>query len=163
MSWGWPLKGCFPSVPVPPAPGSFGVRRKLDTHTGVDLYAPIGTEVVAVEDGTVVAVLPFTGARAGSGWWRETDAVLVEGASGVVLYGEISPSLSPGQALSAGSLIGSVKRVLMGEARPEIPGHLPSMLHLELYRKGVREPVWWKTEERPPDLLDPTPFLRRIQ
>ena len=142
-------------LPLPPHPGAFGVARRHHVHEGVDLYCPPGTPVLAVEDGTVVAVEDFTGPRAGSPWWLDTRAVLVEGATGVVLYGEIEPApgLVPGTALRAGERVGSVVRVLRdGKGRPD------TMLHLELHVPGTRSSSEW-TGERPASLVDPTPML----
>lgn len=83
-----------PYVPVAPHPGAFGVSRKHDVHTGVDLYASESTPVYAIEDGKIVEILEFTGEGADppSPWWNRTQAVLVEGRSGVILYGEVSAS-----------------------------------------------------------------------
>jgi acyl carrier protein phosphodiesterase len=95
--WLWPLRGATPATPVT-GPGKFGAVRKHDVHTGVDLYCAEGQPVQAVEAGTVVAILDFTGPKAGSRWWRDTRAVMVEGAEHVVLYGEIreAPELAVG-------------------------------------------------------------------
>lgn len=153
--WRWPLL-VRPSVPVLDAPGAFGVRRKYDMHTGVDLYCAEGSPVFAVEPGKVVRIESFTGDTAGSPWWLRTWAVLVEGASGVVAYGELDePSILTGEPVLAGSAIGRVTRVVpvaAGKIRPH------TMLHLELYTSGTRTTEWWR-DERPKNLLDPTPFL----
>lgn len=152
----WPLRGMAPALPD--GPGAFGAVRRHDVHTGVDLYCPEGTEVIAVEAGVVVAVLPFTGPRADSPWWEDTDAVLVEGASGVVLYGELGPAVAVGDRCRAGDLLGHVVRVLRRDK-----GRPVAMLHLELYAPGAREPVWWLLgDDRPGPLRDPTPLLREI-
>lgn len=157
--WVWPLLSVFPTLPRGNHPGAFGVPRRHDVHTGVDLYSPLGTYVRAVEDGRVVAVVPFTGAPE-SPWWNPTEAILVEGESGVVLYGEVSPSVSVGDEVFVGSVIGTVLQVLRHEPRAPFPDHLPSMLHLELYRTGTVEPVWWRLGEgKPESLLDPTLLL----
>lgn len=161
--WLWPLPFHYPTVPVPPHPGAFGAVRKHDIHTGVDLYAPEKAPVRAVEDGIVVAVLPFTGPEAESPWWLPTLAVLVSGRSGMVLYGEVRPIVRPGERIERGEQLGTVTRVLATKARPELPGHLPSMLHLELYEK-VMDPVWWRLgQPRPKGLQDPTSFLSETQ
>lgn len=142
-------------LPLPPHPGAFGVRRKNHVHEGVDLYCANGEPVRAVESGTVVSVAPFTGPIAGSPWWLDTWAIMVEGASGVVLYGEVvpEPSLAPGDAVAAGQLVGRVIPVLRNpKGRPD------TMLHLELHVHGTREAYEW-LDERPASLLDPTPFL----
>jgi murein DD-endopeptidase MepM/ murein hydrolase activator NlpD len=142
-------------LPVGSHPGAFGVVRRFHVHEGVDLYCEHGTLVHAVEAGVVVAIKWFTGAQAGLSHWHDTLAVFVEGASGVVVYGEIMPSVVPGQRICAGDRIGSVIRVLRKDK-----GRPMSMLHLELHRPGVRVPVEWYQEcGRPESLLDPTPYL----
>ena len=129
------------------------MQRRQDIHTGVDLYAPEGMSVRSVEEGVVVAVERFTGEAAESPWWEETDAVLVEGPSGVVCYGEVWPKVDVGWRVPPGARVGVVRRVL----KPGKPNG--SMLHLELYRPGTRQTVWWRGGERPPGLLDPTERL----
>ncbi len=143
------------ALPLSPHVGAFGVTRKHHIHEGVDLYCPEGTDVFAVEDGTVVNIVPFTGAHAGSDWWHNTYAVLVEGKTGVVVYGEILTTCKTGQKISAGDLIGTVKQVLkIDKGRPM------SMLHLELYDHGVRDAVEWPVGlARQSGLKDPTPYL----
>jgi murein DD-endopeptidase MepM/ murein hydrolase activator NlpD len=133
----WPLRGAEPVVPLN-EPGKFGAVRKHDVHTGVDLYCAQGQPVQAVEDGIVVAILDFTGAKADSHWWRDTRAVMVEGPEHVVLYGEIqeAPGLAAGASVRAGDVLGEVLRVLRQDR-----GLPTTMLHLELYAPGVREPV----------------------
>ncbi|MNR71611.1 Peptidase family M23 [compost metagenome] len=142
-------------LPLPPHPGGFGVVRRHHVHEGVDLYAPHGTAVFAVEAGEVVAVVPFTGPLAGLPWWLDTYAVLVEGPSGVVVYGEVTPTVCAGAAVAAGERIGNVCRVLRHDK-----GRPTSMLHLELHAPGSRTcPEWLDTESRPSVLRDPTPYL----
>jgi len=83
----FPLKKYKYTVPQGEELGAFGVRRKFDVHTGVDLYCENGDEVISIEDGIVVAVEPFTGEIAGFPWWNNTYAVAVLGKSGVINYG----------------------------------------------------------------------------
>lgn len=160
-NWLWPLSET-PEVPKAPHPGAFGIqRRHLDFHTGVDLYASRGAAVVAVESGVVVRVETFTGERVGSPWWETTWAVLIEGASGVVCYGEIYPYVMEGVSVSRGQLVGYVEQVLReGQERLDIPGHGLSMLHVELYEHGVRETGDWPVGGAPPrGIQDPTYLL----
>jgi murein DD-endopeptidase MepM/ murein hydrolase activator NlpD len=140
-------------------PGAFGFVRKNHIHEGVDLYCKEGTEVSAVEDGVIVAVIDFTGGNAvpPSPWWHDTKAILVEGESGVVVYGEINPAFVfwPGDQIFAGELIGHVTPVLKKDK-----GRPMTMLHIELHRPGTRDAFEWPVEgPRPASLLDPTPRL----
>lgn len=149
------MKSGETALPIGAHPGAYGVKRKHHFHEGIDLYCPEGTPVYAVEDGDVVSVMPFTGARVGMDWWEDTDAVLIEGASGVVVYGELVPAVTAGMKVGAGDLIGHVKRVLkIDKGRPM------SMLHLELHTHGARQaPEWPVKGNKPETLRDPTEFL----
>lgn len=153
MKWIWPLPGVEMVVPGSmPHPGSFGAIRKHDIHTGIDLYCQPEQEVLAVEDGEVVLIENFTGASANppSPWWHETKAVLIEGLSGVVVYGEIRPleDITVGQKIKQGQVIGNVITVLKKDK-----GTPTTMLHLELYKPGTRETVVWNIGEPQPDSL----------
>ncbi|MFO0629583.1 MAG: peptidoglycan DD-metalloendopeptidase family protein [Polyangiales bacterium] len=159
--WCWPLPGVSVAVlPAAGAPGAFGAVRRHDVHTGVDLHCGEGQAVHAVEDGVVVGVEDFTGPAAGSSWWLPTKAVLVEGASGVVLYGEVVPeaAMVPGALVAQGDRVGRVTRVLRHDK-----GAPTTMLHLELYAAGARSSVWWRHgEPQPAALRDPTAHLRAV-
>ncbi len=142
-------------LPLAPHPGAFGVVRKHHVHEGVDLYCPEGTEVFAVEAGQVVRVLPFTGPAASLDWWLDTQAILVEGPSGVVVYGEVTSLVTEGQRVSAGQCVGKVARVLRHDK-----GRPTAMLHLELHETGARAaPAWDSLALRPATLRDPTALL----
>lgn len=153
MTWFFPLRH-KKAIPAKGDPGAFGTARKHDTHTGVDLYSYEGAEVFAVESGVVVGVECFTGPGADSPWWLQTFAVLVEGRSGVVLYGELGPPiLRVGDSLYTGQYVGAVSQVLA-----EDKGTPTTMLHLELYTPGTTKAEWWR-EQRPENLRDPTALL----
>lgn len=154
--WRWPLARRLHPVPASPSQGAFGALRRHDVHTGVDLYAEPGDAVFAVEAGVVVAIEEFTGARAGSPWWHDTLAVLIEGPSGVVLYGELAPAVAVGARVARGELVGRVLTVLKNNK-----GLPMTMLHLELYEQGTRTSVWWHHDEpKPSGLRDPSDSLR---
>jgi hypothetical protein len=160
-TWLFPLIRCS-GIPINHHPGAFGFHRKKNHHTGVDLYCEDEEIVYAVESGTVVNIDVFTGPKLGHTWWEETHGVMIEGMSGVVNYGEITPKkdLTVGDKIHRGELIGAVKRVLFpNKLRLDIPGHSTSMLHLELYTHDTREFADWHEAAKNPTLLDPTPFL----
>ena len=162
MEWLFPLREC-PGIPINFHPGAFGFPRKQgqSKHTGVDLYSTHGDPVYAVEDGIVVNVEPFTGPQDNSPWWLDTDAVLVEGKSGVICYGEVIPKVKVGDKVSADEIIAHVSTVIPeGKERPDIPGHSRSMLHLELYDRGTKAAsTSWVQGRETLGLKDPTPHL----
>jgi hypothetical protein len=113
----------------------------------------------------------FTGPQAGSPWWKETYALLVEGRSGTVLYGEIQPKKTSG-TVKAGEIVGWVMQVrrddIVARLRRWWHGRFAkkpmTMLHLELYGSGQKNGVWWKHgEPRPSNLRDPTADLLDAQ
>lgn len=159
LKWFFPLEKCN-GIPINHHPGAFGFQRRKNHHTGVDLYCEDEQEVYAVEAGRVVKEDVFTGPKAGHDWWETTWGMMVEGASGVVNYGEILPLRDVGKNVERGQIIGRVKRVLFKDRqRPDIPGHSTSMLHLELYKHGTRDFADWHDVTKNPTLMDPTPYL----
>ena len=146
-------------IPKPGDAGFFGAVRKYDIHTGIDLYTEDGANVYAIRSGVVVRIEDFTGPKAGSDWWEDTKAILVEDSEGVILYGELEPvsGLDVGDVVRPGELIGHVKRVLKVDK-----GKNPtSMLHLEYYTRGTRHSVWWKKDEpMPENLRNPMELLK---
>ena len=153
----FPIKKYKYPIPTSDKPGGFGHRRKHDVHAGIDLYCDEGTEVFAIEDGEVVAIFPFTGTKAGSGWWEDTDAIMIKHRHNVVLYGEVvvETGLKVGSKVEEGDLLGKVKRVLK-----EDKGLPVSMLHVEEYELNSTDAVWWfLDEEKPADLIDPYSLL----
>lgn len=160
LRWQFPLAPEICSgIPMTGHPGSFSCQRKHEKHTGVDLYTVDGALVHAVEAGTVVGKEHFTGEWDKSPWWNNTECLLVEGATGVICYGEILVPfyISVGSRVEKGQFIGNVKRVLKeGKERPDIEGHSTSMLHMELYPHGTVK----ASDGFDGELLnDPTPFL----
>jgi murein DD-endopeptidase MepM/ murein hydrolase activator NlpD len=139
-----------------PEQGRFGGVRKFDIHTGVDLYCDDGEPVYAIENGVVVNISNFTGKD--SPWWFETYAILIEGESGVILYGELyKPSLSIGDVVIAGEQLGCVKRVLRNDK-----GLPTTMLHIELYKIGYKgDGEWWR-DEKPVNLMNVEEILNKI-
>ena len=140
---------------LPDEKGSFAYERKYHTHEGIDLYAEQGSNVYACEDGEVVLVEWFTGEKAGFPCWNNTQAVLVLGKSGVIVYGEITTDLIEGHTVSRGDLIGQVETVLKKDK-----GRPMSMLHLELHKPESRSTFEWLPDESKNEvLLDPTKYI----
>lgn len=168
--WVFPLTGGCPGIPVGSHPGAFGVKRKHDFHTGVDLYCKQGDFVFSCTDGVVVEVKPFTGPSIGHTWWNETKAIVIDTGMNYILYGEVeSLIVKVGDKVKRGQMIAKIIPVLPEHKyRPDIPGHSVNMLHLELMR---RNPVFTEFQGRngfmtwdldkcqPYDLFNPTSKL----
>ncbi len=138
--------------------GGFGYVRKYDIHTGVDLYCNEGQEVYAMESGLIVNIEKFTGEWAGSPWWNATESILIEGKSGVILYGELIVDDAVRNLLfvNEGTLLGRITPVLK-----TYKGITPcNMLHMELYTPGTRNSIVWNhNEQQASNLQDITPYL----
>lgn len=144
-------------IPIAQHIGAFGVQRKMHTHNGVDLYCEPFESVYAVEDGIVVDCRQWTGEEAGSPWWNDTYAILVEGESGAIAYGEITikPFLNIGHKIKKGEELGKVMTVLKKDK-----GRPMTMLHFQMYKHGHICAGGWDTNDPKPDtLIDPTSFL----
>ena len=51
----WPVPDSYSKyIPVNGNPGSFWEDRNDRHHCGIDIYAPIGSDVVSIEDGQVI-------------------------------------------------------------------------------------------------------------
>ena len=108
-------------------------------------------------------------------WWLDTQAILVRGASGVIVYGEVAPlagelAVKEGTQIQRGQYFCQVVPVLPPEKlRPDIPGHSCSMLHVELYtdiypdlERGVWE-GWEIGHDKPDRLVNPTDRLLKAK
>lgn len=146
----------FPLRQRPPesfrqAPRSFGSRRDRGKrkHSGCDLYAAAGAEVLACEDGTVVrGPYPF---------YDVVSAIEIRHGDGRILrYGEISGAAD---GVKAGGLV-KEGQVIAYVGKMETISQ--AMLHVELYAGTAVGPL---TDRQRPlfmrraDLVDPTEYL----
>ena len=127
----------------------FGAYRHVHRlHAGCDLLAPEGTEVLAIDNGTVIqGPYPF---------FDVVYAIEVQHDSGIVVrYTEIQQTLpqgiSAGARVSRGQVIGYVGLMTSGS----------SMLHFEMYKGTVSGELTTGSGpyRRRSDLMDPTSFL----
>jgi hypothetical protein len=121
-----------------------------------------------MESGVVRAVEPFTGAwvpEEPTPWWNDTAALIVEGASGILVYGEVGPAevwVRPGDRVQEGQPLAQVQVPVLkrDKGRPTV------MLHLERYASlpptGSCTVSWPLQSPRPDRLLDPTPLLEPL-
>lgn len=140
---------------------NFAFKRKHDIHTGIDLYCNEGDSVLAMEDGVVMSFSLFTGENVSSPWWNETSAVVVKGASGYILYGELklNNDIKVGDRIKAGTVLGNVTPVLK-QNKNKNP---VNMLHIELYNSEPFALEWGLNEKKPMNLLDPLVLISKIK
>lgn len=157
----FPLDNYKYQIPTGDDLGAFGVKRKFDTHTGVDLYCEQGDDVLAMEDGEIIAIGWFTGPSVNMPWWNDTLAVAVKGESGIINYCELlpNPALKVGGKITQGTFIGFITPVLKKD-KGKVPS--TSMLHLELYSEYNGEWVMWELDQpQPTNLMNPTELLQK--
>lgn len=133
---------------------AFGSERKMGHHTGVDLICKEFSDVTSIESGVIVGIITFAKEKNKKPWINPTEAVLIEGESGVFCYGNIlhDEQLNIGDNVNAGQFIGNVIKVAEKSKQ--------CFLRLELFKKGTKKRLFWKLGSRKPsNLLDPTPFL----
>jgi len=145
-------------IPSGDHPGAFGVKRRHDIHTGIDLYCNDGDEVYAISSGIVVDIQEFTGFGE-TPWWNDTYCIIVKQYKdgNYVVYGELTASVQVDDIVEQGTILGNVKQVLKKDKGVTST----SMLHLEYYDKSFDlNPVVWKLDEEKPEcLLDPNVLL----
>ena len=172
----WPVPAIPHRVPADGEPGSFREDRGDRTHCGVDLYAPHGSIVVAVEGGTVTGIGISTSPEI-LPYWNLTRFVTIASAEGRTWrYGELAAVLvREGERVSGGQVIGTVGQVLncrrvSGSSPPYIRAlcrrGATSMLHLEMadrippdsemYRGGN----WFGKRDGTFPFRDPGPILK---
>jgi len=111
---------------------SFGDPRSGRAHEALDIPAPRGTRVVAVEDGTVAKL--FDSARGGLTVYQFDPS-----STYCYYYAHLdayAPGLREGQALRRGDLVGFVGTT--GNAPPQTPH-----LHFAIFRLGTPA-RWWE-------------------
>ncbi|MFO8133714.1 MAG: M23 family metallopeptidase [Thermoplasmatota archaeon] len=172
----WPVPDSYAMVPPSTGmAGSFWENRGDRWHCGVDLYAPHGSDVCAVEDGRVLDTGVMTSPDA-LPYWNKTYYVLVGHGALVAKYAELHDMcVTAGGRVAGGEVIGHVGTVLNRDAiTAGAPAYIRrladrdklSMLHFELYRQPpVDSHAYlggnWFGDRRPTMLVDPTGYLEK--
>ena len=124
-NWYWPLPGYYYISSV------FGGRYHpitgvWETHTGTDVPAPGGTPIQCAKDGVVTTVVPES---AGSSYGNYCIVYHGNGYATLYAHMQSTPSVSVGESVSAGQVIGYV-----GTTGSSTGNHL----HFELRINGQR-------------------------
>ena len=109
ISYIWPING---SVCVEYSPAGLIYSKTMGdwrTHDGVDIAAQLGTKVMTVADGTVLEIYDDD--------LFGTTVTIDHGAGVVSIYSNLAaiPTVNEGDAVSMGSVIGSVGDTALGE------------------------------------------------
>ncbi|HEX2547102.1 MAG TPA: M23 family metallopeptidase [Ramlibacter sp.] len=137
-----------PVVGVPPArlADNYEQSRGARKHEAIDILAPHGTPVVAVDDGRVTKL--FTSKPGGLTIYQyDPNGQLAYYYAHLQRY---APGLREGQEVKRGEVIGYVG--VTGNSDPNAPH-----LHFGVFRLG-NPPQWWKGEA-----VNPYPALSRAQ
>ena len=137
-----PVEGVAPTALV----DTYLQGRAGHVHEAIDIAAPRGTRVLAVDDGKLVKL--FTSVPGGLTVYQfDPEANLAYYYAHLDRYAE---GLKEGMTLRRGDLIGYVGT--SGNAAPDSPH-----LHFAIFRLGPKR-QWWKGEP-----VNPYPALRRAQ
>ena len=130
----------------------FGSSRGDRKHAGCDLYAPEGTAVFSITQGTVLSV---------GGFYKGTDEIAVNHNYFIGRYCELIPSfdIKPGCKVNSGDFLGVIISMDIKN------GGNNSMLHFEMYNGNAQGPLTDKNNtpfKRRNDIKNPTPFLNNV-
>lgn len=172
----WPVPASFSKVlPVSGEPGCFWENRGDRFHCGIDIYAPFGSPVCAVADGTVVKVELFTSPDF-IAYWNTTVAITIKHDTDLfVRYAEMQDSLlTVGQRVRCGDIVGHVGQVLeLSRITDQAPLYIqklkqndnPTMLHLEMFCTFPNEILSYLggntfQDQQPDFLLNPRDYFK---
>ena len=161
IKWGSPLNGKYFGLPLGKSnPSGFASKKKYGYHTGVDIICNVNDIVTSVEDGIVTSITNFSRDYTNKKpWINMTKVILVEGESGLIVYGNIKPKkgLRVGDLLDIGDEIGKVMPVYKKHNKTTTA---KCKLKIEWYKPGTIKRLSWRYDGyKPSSLLDPTPML----
>ncbi len=169
----WPVPNSFSKNLPEKGSGSFWEDRGDRWHCGVDIYAPEGSKVIAIEDCKVLKIGLFTNPERADYWNFTYFALVKQKDEKFCKYAELGEVLiKEGDFVKAGSQIGTVGLVLnpwkIDEESPIYIQKLkenPSMLHFETYSGSPEESEEylggnWFGVKKPKKLLNPVIYLK---
>ncbi len=168
----WPVPNSHSKkIPIKGTPGSFWEDRGDRRHCGIDIYAPAGSEVMSIDDGTVIDIGSFTTTNK-IPYWNKTKYVLIKCLDFCIYkYAELQKiTVKLNEFVKGGQLIGYVGTVLnFDKITNNSPQYIQeikkksiaSMLHLEVYNskpKVTKEYLGGNFfgNKKPENLLNPS-------
>lgn len=171
----WPVPDSYSKeIPRFGSSGSFWEDRGDRFHCGIDIYAPAGSDVLAIQSGIVIDTGVFTDSEDNI-YWNRSYYIIIKSPQNVVFkYAELGQIfVEIGDSVGSGHLIGRVGNVLNpDEVNHTTPYYIhelirkgfTSMLHLETYIAPITEVRPYQGgnyfgNTKPYSLLDPGLFL----
>jgi len=171
----WPVPDSFSkSLPKEGMLGSFWQNRGDRYHCGVDIFAPAGSDVLAIQNGKVIDIGKFTSSDT-TNFLNESYYIIIKTSQGInVKYAELEDiTVRIGDFVNAGQRIARIAKVLNEEHLSHSTPHYLremilqgkySMLHLETYIAPISEvkPYIYGNyvgKTRPFSVIDPALFL----
>lgn len=174
----WPVPNSYKKmIPRKGEVGSFWEDRGDRYHCGIDIYAPVESEVVAIENGYVIDIGDFTKENQSHYWTNTKYLIIKTDKKLLVKYAElIEVYVHIGDYIDSAQTIGKIGNVIKEDSVSyEDPFYLQelaetgnvSMLHLEIYKAPVTivQPYTagnYLGERRPESLIDPTFYLNGL-
>ena len=166
----WPVPSSYSKkLPSHGGAGSFLEKRDGKLHAGCDIYAPLGSEVLSIGDGSVKYVGIATSPEEKTYWNRTYMVVILSSLGYAIKYSELkSVFVEMGQEVKDKQKIGEVGQVLnfskIGADAPKYIKDLKekgnaSMLHLEVHAKDYLSKRQFNTGiiiEMDATLIDPS-------
>ncbi len=146
----WPVPDSYDDkFPEPGNLGSFWEHRGESFHCGVDIYAPNGAKVIAIENGIVIDKGIFTSQSNGF-YYNQTYYAIIKTHKNIMYkYAALSEVIiNIGDYVEGGQTIGLIGTALNKERissrtpyfiKELVENDKISMLHLELYKAPVTE------------------------
>jgi len=140
----WPVLNSYSKkIPIKGKPGSFWEDRGDRRHCGIDIYAPAGSKVISIDDGTVIGIGIFTTSNK-IPYWNKTNYILIKNQDKFIYkYAELEKIIVKiNDFVKGGESIGFVGNVLnLNKINSNSPKYIQeikkknisSMLHLEVY------------------------------
>ena len=110
----WPVPDSYSKIiPTSNSQGSFWADRGDRRHCGIDIYAPVGSKVLSIEDGLVVEVGLFT-SPAVLPYWNVTKYLVIKTTDGLFCkYAELGKvTVTVREFVKSGQIIGYIGLVL---------------------------------------------------
>jgi murein DD-endopeptidase MepM/ murein hydrolase activator NlpD len=174
----WPVPNSYSkTIPANGSPGSFWEDRGDRRHCGIDIYAPEGSDVIAIDNGKVIDIGLFT-SPLWIPYWNTTYFILIKNTTGYICkYAELRDvNVHVDEQINSGQLIGHIGQVLNSQSGiEELPSYIKkllrkkklSMLHLELLKAPPKDPKNylggnWYGSKKPKYLVNPMSYLSLI-